>query len=125
MTNIKGLAEQGNIEALGQYIIEIDKTIKSVELKYHTGNPVTDVVLNDRARKAEDKGIVCSFAFSFDEGWGIPVYDLSIILCNILDNAIKAVIQYFWRPNHMITMSAANHELDEESVKSYLIEHTI
>jgi death-on-curing protein len=26
---------------------------------------------------------------------------------------------------YMITMSVANHELDEETVKSYLIEHTI
>lgn len=90
MTNIKGLAEKGCMDELSKYISDMDATIQSVDMKYVTGNPVTDVVLNDRAGKAEEKGITYTLSFSFDEAWGIPVYDLSIILCNILDNAIKA-----------------------------------
>ncbi len=90
MTNIKGLAERGCMDELSKYISDMDATIQSVDMKYVTGNPVTDVVLNDRAGKAEEKGITYTLSFSFDEAWGIPVYDLSIVLCNILDNAIKA-----------------------------------
>ena len=90
MTNIKGLAEQGKQEELSQYITNLDETIRSVEMKYATGNPVTDVVINDRYQKANEIGVVCSISFAYDESWEIPVYDISIILSNILDNAIKA-----------------------------------
>lgn len=90
LTNISGLAELGRLDELRDYITHIDATVRAVELRYATGNPVTDVVINDRCKKAEERGIVCSLVFFFNEGWGIAVYDLSIVLSNILDNAIKA-----------------------------------
>ena len=90
LTTIRGLAEQGLLIDMKQYISEIDDTIQSVEMRYFTGNPVTDVVINDKYRKAKEKGVLFSSVFSFDESWGIAVYDLSIVLSNILDNAIKA-----------------------------------
>ena len=90
MTNIKGLAEQEHLEELSKYIEDIDDNIRSVELRYNTGNPITDVVVNDKCRKAEEKEIVFMMSFAFDDSWGIPVYDLSIVLSNILDNAIEA-----------------------------------
>ncbi len=90
MTNIRGLAEQGLNEELCRYITDIDESIRSVEMRYNTGDPVTDVVINDKARKAEERNITFSTNFVYDSSWGIPVYDLSIILSNILDNALKA-----------------------------------
>ena len=90
MTNIRGLAEQGLNEELCRYITDIDDTIRSVEMRYNTGDPVTDVVINDRYRKAEGRGITFSSNFVYKDSWGIPVYDLSIVLSNILDNALKA-----------------------------------
>jgi len=94
LTTIRGLAEQGLILDMKQYISEIDDTIQSVEMRYFTGNPVTDVVINDKYRKAKEKGVLFSSVFSFDESWGIAVYDLSIVLSNILDNALKAETIY-------------------------------
>ena len=90
LTTLKGLAEHGLLIDINQYISEIDHTIQSVEMRYYTGNPVTDVVINDKYRKAKEKGILFSPVFSFDESWGIAVYDLSVVLSNILDNAINA-----------------------------------
>ena len=90
MTNIRGLAEQGLNEELCRYITDIDDSIRSVEMRYHTGNPVTDVVINDKAGKAEEGKVTFSTNFVYDSSWGIPVYDLSIVLSNILDNALKA-----------------------------------
>ena len=90
MTNIRGLAEQGLNEELCRYITDIDDTIRSVEMRYNTGDSVTDVVMNDRYRKAEERGITFSSNFVYKGSWGIPVYDLSIVLSNILDNALKA-----------------------------------
>ncbi len=90
MTNIRGLAEQGFNVELCRYITDIDDTIRSVEMRYNTGDPVTDVVVNDRVRKAEENGIAFSTNFAYSSSWGIAVYDLSIVLSNILDNALKA-----------------------------------
>lgn len=90
LTNIRGLAQRGLNEDLCRYITDIDDTIRSVEMRYVTGNPITDVVVNDRSRKAEEDGIAFSISFAYDETWGISVYDLSIILSNVLDNALKA-----------------------------------
>ncbi len=53
-----------------------------------TGNAVTDVILNDKCRRAEKAGI--RFEADFRYGGEIPVFDLGIILNNLLDNAIEA-----------------------------------
>lgn len=90
MTNIRGLAEQGLNVELCRYITDIDDSIRSVEMRYNTGDPVTDVVINDRVGKAEERNITFSTNFVYDSSWGIPVYDMSIVLSNILDNALKA-----------------------------------
>lgn len=56
----------------------------------HTGNPVTDVVLNGKARRAKDRGIQFDSEFRFPKDFGIDAFDLSIILNNSLDNALEA-----------------------------------
>ena len=62
--------------------------MQELEYKYVTGNPVTDVIINDKCRRAEKAGI--RFEADFQYGGEIPVFDLGIILNNLLDNAIEA-----------------------------------
>lgn len=90
MTNIRGLANTGNTEEIRKYITELDEQIRPTKMRYATGNPITDVVINDQYRKADEKGISFSIAFAFDEMWGIPAMDLSVVLSNLLNNAIEA-----------------------------------
>ena len=90
MMTIKGLADGGHNKELSDYIAKISDAIEPVSLPFSTGSPVTDVVLGDKHRTALDAGISCDFRFVFDDGWGIPVYDISIVLSNILDNAAEA-----------------------------------
>ena len=87
---IKGLADGDHNKELSDYISRISETIEPINLPFSTGNPVTDVVLGDKYRCAADADVQCDFTFSFDIDWGIPVYDISIILSNVLDNAIEA-----------------------------------
>lgn len=58
------------------------------ECKYVTGNAVSDVIINDKCRRAEKAGI--RFEADFRHGGEIPVFDMGIILNNLLDNAIEA-----------------------------------
>lgn len=87
---IRGLADGNHNEKLAEYIAGIEADTEPVRYAFDTGDPVTDVVLSDKFRRASEKKISCDFSFYYDDGWGIAVYDLSIILSNILDNSIEA-----------------------------------
>jgi len=50
LTNIKGLAESGNYEEMGQYIAKMDESMNLFELTVKTGNAVTDVIVNDKQK---------------------------------------------------------------------------
>ena len=88
MANIKGLAEVGQYGEIEDYVQKMDETMQELEYKYVTGNAVTDVIINDKCRRAEKAGI--QFDADFWYGGEIPVFDLGIILNNLLDNAIEA-----------------------------------
>ena len=88
MANIKGLAGAGQYGEIEDYVRKMDVTMQKLEYKYVTGNAVTDVIINDKCRRAEKSGI--RFAADFRYGGEIPVFDLGIILNNLLDNAIEA-----------------------------------
>ena len=88
MMNLKGLAEVGQYGEIEEYVKKMDETMQRLEYKYTTGNAVTDVILNDKWHRAERAGI--RFEAEFWYGGEIPVFDLGIILNNLLDNAIEA-----------------------------------
>ncbi len=88
MANIKGLTEAGEYGEIEEYVRRMDETMLELEYKYATGNAVTDVIINDKWRRAEKAGI--RFDADFRYGGEIPVFDMGIILNNLLDNAIEA-----------------------------------
>ena len=88
MANIKGLAGAGEYGEIEDYVRRMDETMQKLEYKYVTGNAVTDVIINDKCRRAEKAGI--RFDADFRYGGEIPVFDMGIILNNLLDNAIEA-----------------------------------
>ena len=88
MANIKGLAGAGEYGEIEDYVRRMDETMQELEYRYVTGNAVTDVIINDKCRRAEKAGI--RFGADFRYGGEIPVFDMGIILNNLLDNAIEA-----------------------------------
>lgn len=88
MANIKGLAETRQYGEIDGYVQRMDVSMQALEYKYTTGNAVTDVIINDKWHRAEKKGI--HFEADFQYHGGIQVFDLGIILDNLLDNAIEA-----------------------------------
>ena len=57
MANIKGLADAGQYVEIEKYVQKMDETMQELEYKYATGNAVTDVIINDRWRRAKKAGI--------------------------------------------------------------------
>lgn len=75
---------------LAGYFSGIGTALDALNYSIHTGNPVTDVVLNGKARRAKAMGVRFDSTFRFPADYGIDAFDLSIILNNGLDNALEA-----------------------------------
>ncbi len=89
LTNIKGLAGSGEYAALKDYIARMDGAMRDFELTLQTGNPVTDVIVNDIRRRSLDLGIRFQADFHYPQG-GFDAFDVGIILQNLLQNAVEA-----------------------------------
>jgi len=90
LTNIKGLARSGAYTSLEDYITRMDKSMSDFELTLQTGNPVTDVIVNDTRRRSLDFGIRFQVDFHYPEPGAYDAFDIGIILQNLLQNALEA-----------------------------------
>ena len=90
MTNIKSLARNGEYDSLVDYIVKMDENKSDFELTLQTGNPVTDVIVNDIRRRSRDLGIRFQLDFHYPEHGAYDTFDMGIILQNLLQNAVEA-----------------------------------
>lgn len=90
MTNIKGLAAKEQYEEIDRYIEKLDATIEELDYRYTTGNAVTDVIINDKYKKAVKEKITFDVKFDYRNSDIVSVFDMGMILNNLLDNAIEA-----------------------------------
>lgn len=92
MTLERLYAEREYKEA-GEYAVKLQKEFQQADWEVKSGNPVTDVVLSEKKREAEEKGIAFISDFHFPEGTDINAFDMSVILNNAVTNAIEAAQQ--------------------------------
>ncbi len=90
LTNIRGLAQKGNYGEMEGYMARIDESMGVLDFTLRTGNPVLDVVVNDKRRQAEALGADFRMDFWYPESGGYDAFDLGIILGNLLQNALEA-----------------------------------
>ena len=90
LTNIKGLARSGEYASLEDYISRMDESISDFELTLQTGNPVTDVIVNDTRRRSLDLDIRFQMDFHYPESGGYDAFGVGTILQNLLQNAVEA-----------------------------------
>lgn len=78
---------------INKYLVGMEQTINKLDFRFLTGNPVTDVVINDKYIEASKQieGLEIEFdGFIFPSDLQISVFDIGVILINALDNAIEA-----------------------------------
>ncbi len=90
LTNIKGLAQSGEYASLEDYIAKMDESMSGFELTLQTGNPVTDVIVNETRRRSLDLGICFQVEFHYPDPGAYDAFDVGIILQNLLQNAVEA-----------------------------------
>ncbi len=76
-----------------RYLLELNRSIDRLELQFRTGNVVADAILNMKFHEAKSKMENIRIEVDnliFPKDLKIESYDLAVILCNALDNAIEA-----------------------------------
>ena len=79
-------------EELEKYMAELKLSWCESVGEIKTGNPVTDVILTQKQKEAEEKGIGFSCEFMYPVETGINAFDVSVILNNAITNAFEGVI---------------------------------
>ncbi|WP_410495992.1 GHKL domain-containing protein [Cellulosilyticum sp. ST5] len=90
MLIIKGLAQQGQLHKLEQYIGEMEQTTERLGCMVHTGNSIVDAILNDKLQIAKERNIQMEYEVRLSNQLTLDDMDLCVIFANSLDNAIEA-----------------------------------
>jgi sensor histidine kinase YesM len=91
MFSIRSLIESGDTKETLNYISEIMDDIGARKDNSATGNTVIDSIVNFKLQEAEQNGIKTNLDLKIPERLEIPSFDMTVILGNLLDNALKAV----------------------------------
>lgn len=92
LMNLQGLIAKGDYDEAMDYIGTAGKSLGGTGLGTGTGNPVTDVIINDAGTRARSLGIELKTDFRYEkkDGWNLELFDLGIVVSNLLTNAIEA-----------------------------------
>ena len=90
LNNIKGMLHNGEYACAEDYIFRMDESMGGFELTLRTGNPVTDVIVNDKRQQCEDQGIPFRTDFHYPDSGSFDAFDVGIVLQNLLQNALEA-----------------------------------
>ena len=88
---LENLFAKKETEEFEKYLSEL-KVAYSVSVEgIKTGNPVTDVILTQKQKEAEEKGIDFECQFIYPSDTSVNAFDVSVILNNAIENAFEGV----------------------------------
>ena len=131
MTNhiltLERLYAGNNVEEALDYGKELKSALSPMAEEIKSGNPVTDVILQELKNEAEKRNIHFQSDFYYPTGTNINAFDVSVILNNALQNAMEnteksgtphiSVLSYHRNNAYMIEVSNSfngNLQWDEE-----------
>ena len=84
------LLDKGETEEAAKYLNDWQNGFPMPEINAKTGNPVTDIVISEKMREAEEAGMSFSQNFHYPSSGKVESIDIGVILNNALSNAIRA-----------------------------------
>lgn len=90
LQTLKGHLSSGEVERALAYIEELDDQLMNVDTLLKTGNVSLDAILSAKIAQAKADGILVTVKASVPDTLTISDVELSIIIGNLLDNAIEA-----------------------------------
>ncbi|MCI8365300.1 MAG: GHKL domain-containing protein [Eubacterium sp.] len=88
---ISYMNDQHETERLAAYLGEIQENILQNQKYADTGNPVLDGILNYKLQEAVAADISVDMELKVPEELELSVYDMNLILANLMDNSMEAV----------------------------------
>ena len=90
LQTLKGYIKAGESERALKYIEELDYGVMNTDTLLKTGNVSVDVILSAKIAKAKSKEINVTVKANLPDNLNITDVELSIVIGNLLDNAIEA-----------------------------------
>ena len=90
LQTLKGYLSTGAYDRAVAYIDELDEKLQSVDTLLKTGNVSLDAILSAKIAQAKDAGIYVTVKANVPDELTLSDVELSIIVGNLLDNAIEA-----------------------------------
>ena len=84
------LLEKGDNASAVTYLNKWHEGFLSTDINTRTGNPVTDIVISEKRREAEESSIEFIDEFHYPTTGKVEAIDIAVILNNALSNAIRA-----------------------------------
>ena len=88
---LENLFAKKETEEFEKYLTELKVTYSESVEGIKTGNPVTDVILTQKQKEAEEKGINFDCKFVYPSDTIINAFDVSVILNNAIENAFEGI----------------------------------
>lgn len=90
LQTLKGHLENGQTRRALAYLEQLDKQLMEVDTLLKTGNIALDAILSAKVAQAKSAGIQVAVKANVPEGLLLSDLELSIVVGNLLDNAIEA-----------------------------------
>ncbi len=90
LQTLKGQLESGQTQRALAYLEQLDRQLMDVDTLLKTGNIALDAILSAKVAQARAAGILVTIRANVPEGLLLSDLELSIIVGNLLDNAIEA-----------------------------------
>lgn len=90
---MKAYLSMGETSRLGEYLDRLDQDLTTVDTVVKTGNVMIDAVLNSKMSLARERRIAVEAKAIVPAQLDISEVDLSLIVGNLLDNAMEACLQ--------------------------------
>lgn len=111
------MLEQGNVAQAKQYLQELKVGQTERILLVNSHNPLLDAILNQEGYAAQNKNIDIQFVLNDLSKITIPPIDLTIVIGNLLDNAIEGCERLKQGQQHSILVKAIYN--DDEDGQSF------
>lgn len=117
LQTLKGQLEAGEAERALSYIEQLDGQLMHVDTLLKTGNISLDAILSAKIAQAKESKIAVTVKANVPEGLLLSDLELSIVVGNLLDNAIEACLEapgerflriYMGMKNKMLYFSMLN-----------------
>lgn len=93
LQTMQAYLELGRLESLERYIRELTEDYGQMDMALRTGNAMVDAILNSKLSILRERDIRVDASADVPEGLPVSDVDLSVMIGNLLDNAMEACLK--------------------------------